>query len=105
MEFYGSDGGNSGNDDFREYRRLILNELKRLGREQEVFAARAEGQITALRDTFTLKFDLLQKQISDLQAEVKAGERERKALSSVWGFVGGAVPVVMWFVYLAISSM
>lgn len=86
-------------DGFNEYRRLILSELKRLGRDQETFSARTDGQIASLRDTFTLKLDSLQTQISDLRSEVKSGEKERKALSMVWGLLGGAIPIVVWLMY------
>lgn len=88
--------GSPGSDDFHEYRRLILSELKRLGRDQEVFAAKTQERIETLQDTFSTKLDSLQHQISDLRAEVKAGERERKALSTVWGLLGGAIPVLLW---------
>jgi hypothetical protein len=88
-----------GEDGFNEYRRLILSELKRLGRDQETHSARIDGQMLALREMFTLKLDSLQAQLSDLRSEVKAGEKERKALSMVWGLLGGAVPVFIWLVY------
>lgn len=91
-------------DGFREYRRLILTELKRLGRDQEVFAARSQGQFDSLRETFTLKLDSLQTQISDLRSEVKSGERERKALGMVWGFLGGAIPIIVWILFQVMGN-
>jgi hypothetical protein len=94
----------SNEDGFREYRRLILTELKRLGRDQEVFAARSQGQFEALRETFMLKLDSLQTQISDLRSEVKAGERERKTLGMVWGFLGGAVPIIVWILFQVMGN-
>jgi len=97
--------GSSGNGDggFPEYRRLILTELKRLGREQEVSAARLDGQLVSLRDAFMIKLELLQKQVFELSMEVKANERERKVLSGVWGLLGGAMPIIIWLLYHYIS--
>jgi len=97
--------GSSGNGDggFPEYRRLILTELKRLGREQEVSAAKLDGQLISLRDAFMVKLELLQKQVFELSMEVKANERERKVLSGVWGLLGGAMPIIIWLLYHYIS--
>lgn len=93
------DTENMRGDDFHEYRRLILSELKRLGRDQEVFAAKTQERIETLQGTFSSKLDSLQRQISELSAEVKSGERERKALSTVWGLLGGAIPIILWIAF------
>jgi len=84
---------------FREYRRLILSEIERLGRDQEKFSARAEKKIDDLEKIFVGKLDAMKVEIADLKSDFKASERERKVLSSVWGLVGGAVPIVMWMFY------
>ena len=89
----------NGDGGFPEYRRLILMELKRLGKDQEVSAAKLDGQLTSLRDTFMAKLELLQNQVSELRMEVKANERERKVLSGVWGLIGGVTPILIWLFY------
>jgi len=99
--FNDDNNGTNGKDRelFREYRRLILSEIERLGRDQERFSARAEQRMNELEVTFVNKLDAMKSEIADLKSDFKASERERKVLSSVWGLVGGAVPIVMWMFY------
>lgn len=81
-----------------------MQELKRLGRDQETSAARIDGQLTILRDTFMVKFESLQSQLAELRVEVKANERERKVLSGVWGLLGGLTPIIIWLFYHFLSA-
>ena len=86
-------------EEWQEYRRLILSELKRLGHEHEVQNTKYETQLASLRDMFTDKFDKMTEQLSELKSDMRANERERKILSGMFGFLGGFVPAVVTIIY------
>jgi len=90
-------------EDWKEYRRLILSELTRLGHDHEIQNAKYEVQLAALRDMFTDKFDKMTAQVSDLKSDMRANERERKVLASMFGFLGGFVPAVLILVYFLMN--
>jgi hypothetical protein len=103
-EFSDSNGNGKDRELFREYRRLILSELERLGREQERFSARTEQKLLDLEHVLMAKMDTVKSDVSDLKSDFRAHERERKVLSSVWGLLGGAIPIVMWLFYQLLSG-
>ena len=90
-------------EEWREYRRLILSELKRLAHEQELQSAKHEAQIAALRGMFVDKFDRMGEQVSDLRTTIKVNERERKILATMFGFLGGFVPGLLALIYFLIQ--
>ena len=91
-------------EEWKENRRLILSELKRLGHEHEVQNSKHEAQLTSLRDMFTEKFDKMTEQLSDLKSDMRANERERKIFAGMFGFLGGVVPSITALIYFLLHQ-
>jgi len=81
-----SDDGNG----WREYQKLVLNELRRLDTNLEKLSDRIEASIKHERNNRQLAENGLQDEIRNVALEVHG----LKIKAGIWGLLGGLLPVL-----------
>lgn len=75
---------------WREYQRLVLNELRRLDENLEKLTERIDRTIKHERSNRVTIEQAMQEQLQKITLEV----RELKIKAGVWGLLGGLLPVM-----------